>query len=357
MTDTCRSTGEQRALCPRWSRLCAAFAALVIVLGCNIDFDASVPCASDDECPSSMVCDLDFNRCVDGESDGGDADSPLDGGRDTNRDAADAADGTAPRDIGGRDGAADGSGDPSDTGTDTPSTDADIATDVPTDGSGDPPDVPPTDGGGCTPTGPEVCDGADNDCNGTVDDPPVCEGDCGGGMTLVDRDDGTRYCIDTYEASRPDATADGPGSDASAARSVASVIPWSGVALTEAQAACAAAGKRLCTSFEWQASCQGGALTLYPYGNSYNGAACNGSNIPPLDQPVPCGQFTSCVSEEGTLDQSGNLKEWTADGIIRGGAFADPQLNLRCSSRDTPNPADPPRPSYGFRCCRDAPAR
>ncbi len=67
------------------------------------------------------------------------------------------------------------------------------------DGSGS--DGSGSDGSGaCVPTGPEICDGKDNDCNGQVDDNPVdanqpCAnqmGACAGGVTVCDQ--GTLKC-------------------------------------------------------------------------------------------------------------------------------------------------------------------
>ena len=119
-------------------------------------------------------------------------------------------------------------------------------------------------------------------------------------------------------------------------------------------------GKRLCTSAEWQAACQGAAANFYPYGNSYSPTACNGVNTEPFDRAVPTGSFATCRSAGGVFDLSGNLAEWVTelsspDGLLRGGAYSDSQLQLRCTSRATPASVSSDLPTYGFRCCADAP--
>ncbi|MCB9507538.1 MAG: SUMF1/EgtB/PvdO family nonheme iron enzyme [Myxococcales bacterium] len=320
----------------------------MLASACRIDFDADVPCDLDEDCPSGQICDPDFFRCVDGEAtDTGGRTDTEETGRDVGSDVSDVPSEDVPAD-----GSADASDtdvvDDADTTADAPDGSGDAGEDVPLDPDVDP-DVPT-----CVPTGPEVCDGADNDCNGTIDDPPVCDsaGPCGGGMSIITLSGGTSVCIDSYEASRSDASAASPGTLA-VATSRAGVRPWSTVSLADAQSACAAAGKRVCSALEWQTACQGASAHLYPYGNTYEGATCNGSNTPPLDQAAPTGQFTGCLSDVGTFDQSGNLAEWTSDGLLRGGAFADIQLNLRCSSRTTPDATAPPLPTFGFRCCKD----
>lgn len=54
------------------------------------------------------------------------------------------------------------------------------------------------------------------------------------------------FCVDTYPASRLDATETSPGLDESYAASRAGVIPWTNVTYDEALRACLDAGKTLC---------------------------------------------------------------------------------------------------------------
>lgn len=336
----------------RQGLVCALLVLCLSLAGCAIDFGASVPCAADSDCPVEQRCDLAFQRCVDGESR------------------------VEERDAGAGEDASEDVGEPNDVAVDAPSVDVDDA-----DGEGadadadDAPDVPDSQDGtsmdaqsdadadiapsdttvedadGCTPS-TEVCDGADNDCDGAVDEDGVCEG-CGPHAVEVVRDGAAPYCIDVYEASRPDATATSAGVDSSRAVSQPGVLPWSSVTFEQASAACEASGRRLCTATEWVDACQGPSAAFYPYGNGYDGLACNGANTPPLRDAAPSGALERCVSADGTFDQSGNLSEWVSDLSVRGGAFEDSQLNLQCRSRRIPAASSGPSATTGFRCCAD----
>ncbi len=165
---------------------------------------------------------------------------------------------------------------------------------------------------------------------------------------------GDTYCIDRYEASRPDASAESVGSVESRALSRAGVMPWEVADNATAAAACEAAGKRLCTPAEWELACRGPAGTNYGYGDSYEPETCNGidafgrSNF----RLVPTGSFPACTNGWGVFDMNGNLWEHVADGddrAIRGGAFncGDSASLHHCGY--VPRTWTPS--ARGFRCC------
>jgi hypothetical protein len=200
------------------------------------------------------------------------------------------------------------------------------------------------------------------------------------------------FCIDIYEASRPDASASSYGSDETYATSRPGVKPWllpgnpPLAAIDEARTACENAGKRLCQPWEWQMTCGGTQQTVYPYGDDYEPETCNGIDTfchcttAPCNNYDPCpyphcyhqdpqgneggcgaafhvtntGAFANCTNDYGIYDISGNVWEVvdTNDGLqhFRGGAFnCYNSENLhRCAYDATWGPS-----AKGFRCCRD----
>jgi hypothetical protein len=205
-------------------------------------------------------------------------------------------------------------------------------------------------------------------------------------MALVDES----FCIDRFEAALEEQVA-GAWSPASpyltvgkrVVRAVVAegIVPQGYLSGAEAQAACAAAGKRLCTSSEWLAACRGPAATTYPYGNAHVDGACNDAyaghpvvkffgtsvgvwdavhmNDPGINQQAGTvakgGAFAGCVSAWGVHDLHGNLHEWVADaaGTFRGGFYADAKLNgAGCLYQTTAHAFDYHDYSTGFRCCR-----
>lgn len=195
-----------------------------------------------------------------------------------------------------------------------------------------------------------------------------------------------RVCVDIWEASRGDATAESQGIETGWAYSRPGVIPWyvnpmSVEVLAEFEAACAAAGKRLCSAGEWEHTCSGPAETTYVFGNLFDRETCNcvdtfcddhclDSGIPEDEcimtdncgytyscyHVVPTGELGGCTNELGTFDINGNVWEIvlsTTDGRgyeVRGGAFncASAPSRLQCVFNAAWDAL-----YAGFRCCKD----
>ena len=64
--------------------------------------------------------------------------------------------------------------------------------------------------------------------------------------------------VDSYEASRVNATAETTGTGITIACNYAQTIPWFNATYEDARNACLDAGKRLCTKEEWVAACGSG---------------------------------------------------------------------------------------------------
>ncbi len=227
--------------------------------------------------------------------------------------------------------------------------------------------------------GIELCDnGKDDDCDGKTDE--GCSLDCPEGMVAV----GRQFCIDRYEASKPDATATSQGADSSRAVSAKGVLPWRvyannslSEALGIARAACVASGKRLCTPSEWTRACRGPDDHEYSYGDEYEAATCNGIDAfcPGTPYPhcraansgstnfhlVPTGTFSGCTNAYGVYDINGNLWEFTdtATPTARGGAFncSDSEVLHKCGALPEGGSGQHignwGPSAIGFRCCSD----
>ncbi len=173
------------------------------------------------------------------------------------------------------------------------------------------------------------------------------------------RDDGaTRYCIDTYEAARSDATATAVGTDSgSPPRSLDGRLPWVSLTWSEARAACELRGRRLCERDEWLDACDGLSGTggaVFTYGDTVSTETCNTSGL----GPEATGTRGGCKSTFEVFDLSGNVREWTgnvkAAAAARGGSFRS-SMTHECTSGDTAQVQSPDMGSaeVGFRCCRD----
>ncbi len=230
----------------------------------------------------------------------------------------------------------------------------------------------------------ELCNGLDDDCDGKVDE---AEDDAAGlgvkDATLRITRGGEDFYIYRYEASRPGATATSAGALTHRACSSPSVLPWTNVTRSAAEAACRAiqpacggAGQppcwRLCSANEWLEACQGVAATVYPYADVHQPNTCNGkendgdgAQAGNQDVLLPTGAKSGCTAgTEGVFDMSGNAREWTSElrgaapgptgYTVRGGAYDTSAYGQRCDFTFAIFPESFAYPNLGFRCCRDA---
>lgn len=185
-----------------------------------------------------------------------------------------------------------------------------------------------------------------NDINLT-DAPP-----CPDGMTAIDL-----FCMDIYEASRPDADSNSAGTVNSYATSRAGVFPWTNVTYEEAEAACQNAEKRLCSPDEWEKTCKGPDQTEYCYGDDYQPQTCNGIDAFGRENfhMLPTGSMPDCTNEYGIFDMNGNVWEFdsTAEGRVRGGAYncIDSESLHLCGYYQKFGTGA--RSNVGFRCCKN----
>jgi sulfatase modifying factor 1 len=219
-------------------------------------------------------------------------------------------------------------------------------------------------------------------------------GPCPSGMVQIQT-----FCVDTYEAyvvevdptgnEQPHSPYDVIGDASVRAKVAAGVAPQGYISQIEAESACTAAGKRLCTAEEFALACRGpDAGDYYPYGGETRQPGdCNegkGSSMPMFFGPdpatwtfadfndprlnqwegglAPTGGFPRCVSPYGVYDCVGNLHEWGADpadpqghGRFRGGFYGDAELNgPGCLYVTSAHDLTYHDYSTGFRCCADA---
>lgn len=226
------------------------------------------------------------------------------------------------------------------------------------------------------------------------------------------------YCIDRYEATLVELGPDGRETQHSpyerpvegrryVARSSSGKFPQAYISRPEAESACEAAGKRLCSVNEWYDACRGSSATTYPYGEEYRSGACNVGkahllsrffgphprawkyrehfNNPMLNQQpgflARTGGYEDCRSDQGVHDMVGNLHEWVSDqvdaelaaklaaesgisvqrglrkgrGIFMGGFYSTTnQHGTGCNFVTIGHEPQYHDYSTGFRCCRDA---
>lgn len=133
---------------------------------------------------------------------------------------------------------------------------------------------------------------ADGDADGDLDtsDPSASavgvepSSPCPTNMVLVSSED-SRFCIDKYEASLIETDSEGNDKpyphwlpvDGHVVRavSVPDVFPQGFISEVQADDACVASGKRLCTYAEWKTACMGPNKTTFPYGNTRQAGTCH----------------------------------------------------------------------------------
>lgn len=187
--------------------------------------------------------------------------------------------------------------------------------------------------------------GSDEPCTGF---PPACSSSCPRDMTPAPVA-ASCVCVDRFEASQ---------GDGGVATSRYRATPWVNVTWEDAEAACEAAGKRLCTEEEWQVSCAGPLGSAYPYGDGYDPGACNVYTAEGQGLVLPTGSLSTCAGGyPGLFDMSGNVWEWTATCTsagcrARGGSsrVGDSENDLGCGGAWDADPAVG-NESLGFRCC------
>jgi formylglycine-generating enzyme len=148
----------------------------------------------------------------------------------------------------------------------------------------------------------------------------------------------------------------------------------------DAFAYCKAVGKRLCgarsggpveygggyadsSQSQWYNACTSGGVQVFPYGDTYEKARCNGSDSG-LAMTTAAGSLAGCQSPAasygGVFDLSGNLNEWedACDGAtgnenkcrLRGGSYDTYHLGMDCN-QDFSLRRDAITQAQGIRCC------
>jgi formylglycine-generating enzyme required for sulfatase activity len=147
----------------------------------------------------------------------------------------------------------------------------------------------------------------------------------------------------------------------------------------EAQRACQAQGRRLCTQAEWTFACEGPEMRPYPYGDGLHrdATACrmdhqtlrpdrarlghpmtSADESARLYEAVPSGSMPACVSWAGVHDMTGNADEWTVNvsgvpyqSALKGGWWG--YIRARCRPSTIAHNEGFVYYQIGFRCCQD----
>lgn len=176
-----------------------------------------------------------------------------------------------------------------------------------------------------------------------------------------------RFCMDTFEW---------PNQGGAVPRNLTS---WQ-----DAKETCEGIGKRLCTEVEFTFACEGESMRPHVTGFQRDATKCSFDRpyrqrtfaftkhdaciadpkckaaLEALDQRVPAGSMTDCVSEDGVFDLNGNVNEWitlpnkgfSKRSGLKGGWWGP--VRDRCRPTTTFHGESDYGYEVGFRCCRDA---
>ena len=109
-------------------------------------------------------------------------------------------------------------------------------------------------------------------------------------------------------------------------------VPTTYVSLADAQVFCDEWGVRLPSEIEWEAAARGGDDRLWPWGDDLPDTT-RATFARGIGAPSRAGEHPAGAAPCGALDMAGNVYEWTADGVVRGGSYLDGPNELRCSAR------------------------
>jgi formylglycine-generating enzyme required for sulfatase activity len=124
-------------------------------------------------------------------------------------------------------------------------------------------------------------------------------------------------------------------------------MPVAGIAWEDAQAYVAwlargpLAGARLCSEREWERAARGADARLYGHGDALRPGDADFDATYALDVEAmgadEVGSFPADRSPFGVLDLAGNVAEWVAGRVARGGAWGSNWFNARAAARALSN--------------------
>ena len=187
---------------------------------------------------------------------------------------------------------------------------------------------------------------------GTHEENPIASdsGPCPSEMVLVEGD-GTRVCIDRWEASLVEVDADGNEKpfphwlpvDGHSVRAVSTpdVFPQGYISEVQAEDACAASHKRLCLENEWMTACTGPEKTTFPYGDARQPNTCHDSGKSAVGAVFGAQALASSTPVVVTPARTAAATK--AQSVAKGGKPAHhTSKKAAVTSRNRPSKAPPP---------------